>query len=289
MSARVGQLLTDAAAMLFPSICVVCGEIVTQPSERLCASCADKAREERSRTACGQCGRTIPVGGTADAPPVRGNADGGAALPDPGAAESPVGRASPAAGAGATCLACAHSPGVLGGMTRVAEDGGVVGTMLRAMKFRGRDEMGALLRGWLAQCTSEAPWVEEVDAVVSVPTHWRLRLRRPLHLPEVLAPAVARAIGRPVAPLLRRTRVGRHQVGLTFSERQQNVVGLFAVPRGVRVAGARILVVDDVRTTGATLEACARALLRAGAKETYGAVLVKVAWTDRPTGAPIDV
>jgi competence protein ComFC len=123
--------------------------------------------------------------------------------------------------------------------------------------------------------------------VTWIPTHWRTRLHRPLHAAEVLADHVARAMGIPAVAILRRTSAGRHQVGLTYTERIENVRGLYALRKGVSLDAARILIVDDVRTTGATLDHCARVLRRGGAAEVYGAVALKVTWVTHPTGAPL--
>ena len=104
--------------------------------------------------------------------------------------------------------------------------------------------------------------------LVPVPlTRWRLLSRR-FNQAAILAQELARQTGLGLDPqLLRRTRFTKTQVGLTHDQRRRNVAGAFSVPRNRRASleGRNVLLVDDVITTGATAEACARALKRAGA------------------------
>ena len=150
--------------------------------------------------------------------------------------------------------------------------------LLRAFKYQGREELGTMLGGWLAEAVEQAPWRERVEAIVSVPTHWRCRFTRPFHAAEPLASVVARRTGLPSVPLLRRVRAGPHQIGLSHTERAKNVLGAFAVRKGATMRNARLLLIDDVRTTGATIEECAKVLRRSGAAEVYAAVVVTVGW-----------
>jgi predicted amidophosphoribosyltransferase len=94
-----------------------------------------------------------------------------------------------------------------------------------------------------------------------------------------LAAAVSRLDRAPIAfDLLKRVKAGRQQVGLSRSERAANVQGVFRVPAEARarVAGRRFLLVDDVLTSGATAEACGRALMRAGAANVDVLVFARV-------------
>ncbi len=118
---------------------------------------------------------------------------------------------------------------------------------------------------------SAIPRDQSFDVVTPVPLHWRRRLTRGFNQSELLARAVARRYGMQVLRAIRRKRATGVQAGLSHAGRRQNVAGAFVVPDRERVAGRRILLVDDVMTTGATLAACAGALKRAGAR--YVAVL----------------
>ena len=110
--------------------------------------------------------------------------------------------------------------------------------------------------------------IAEADVIVPVPLHRRRLWWRRFNQSAALAGALARQSGKPFAPLaLARIRMTEQQVGLTLSQRDRNVRGAFRVPleRKGEIAGKRVLLVDDVYTTGATVKAATRALTRAGA------------------------
>lgn len=124
------------------------------------------------------------------------------------------------------------------------------------------------LAAWLA---SALPLDQRFEAVVPVPLHWRRRWERGFNQAALLARAVARRCGVPSVRALRRRRATAAQAGLSHAGRRANVSGAFLARRDRRLAGRRVLLVDDVMTTGATASACAAALKRAGA--AYVAVL----------------
>ena len=106
-----------------------------------------------------------------------------------------------------------------------------------------------------------------VDVVCSVPLHHSRLRDRGFNQSELLAEAVAQAIERPLRPLLERTRPTLPQVALPAASRAQNVRDAFAPRLEEVIAGQRVLLVDDLFTTGATLLECARALHRGDAEE----------------------
>lgn len=123
------------------------------------------------------------------------------------------------------------------------------------------------------------PLDERFDAVTAVPLYWRKQWQRGFNQSELLARAMARRRGIAVVRALRRTRSTRTQAGLSNSERRKNVAAAFRSLRsGQTLAGQRILLIDDVMTTGSTAAACARALKQAGAVRV---VLATVARVDR--------
>jgi ComF family protein len=171
------------------------------------------------------------------------------------------------------CRSCAESPPYFGqarAIARyrpgVAEDGQVVPSIIRRHKY-GRDQ--SLSRA-LAQCLGENLPVDgnDYDLVLPVPLH-RRRLRwRGFNQAALLGLAVARKIGCPLdVATLTRIRDTPAQTSQDSNQRRQNVRGVFAVRRPERIATRRLLLVDDVMTTGATLDECARTLLAAGAQK----------------------
>lgn len=137
----------------------------------------------------------------------------------------------------------------------------------------------ALLRHLAALLAAEAPLhlsLADWDGLVPVPLHWLRRWRRGFNQAEVLAQAVGRQHGLPVVFALARIRRTPPQQG-NAAARRRNVRGAFAVRRPGAVAGRRLLVVDDVFTTGATANAAARALRQAGATDVGVLTLARVA------------
>ena len=117
----------------------------------------------------------------------------------------------------------------------------------------------------------------EADAIVPVPLHALKLWTRRFNQAAALARAIARRTGKPFEPaLLARVKATRSQVGLSREQRAQNVQGAFRAPPGARVKGRRIVLVDDVLTSGATANAAARALLRAGAVQVDLIVFARV-------------
>ena len=127
----------------------------------------------------------------------------------------------------------------------------------------------------------------DADMLVPVPLHWRRAWRRRYNQSGALARVIARRSGVALrGDLLRRVRATEQQVGLSRPQRASNVQGAFEVPAEgkAEVAGRRVVLIDDVLTSGATLDACARALLRAKAAQVDALVFARV--VDSPK-API--
>lgn len=117
--------------------------------------------------------------------------------------------------------------------------------------------------------------MQPLDGLVPVPLH-RSRLRdRGFNQSAVLATMVGERLGLPVVSALERTRATVQQTGLSATERQQNVDGAFAVANGIDLGGANLLLIDDVVTTGAVLNACATTLVRGGAASVRAATLAR--------------
>jgi ComF family protein len=153
----------------------------------------------------------------------------------------------------------------------------VARTLVHGLKYGDRLDLAPVLGRWTAAAGHEL--LGQADALVPVPLHWRRLWMRRFNQAAALAKVMSAASGVPVlADSLKRVKATAHQVGLSKNERAVNVQGAFRVPaaKRVNVVGRRLLLVDDVLTTGATVDGCARALLRAGAAHVDVLVFARV-------------
>ncbi len=174
------------------------------------------------------------------------------------------------------CDACLHAPPAWGRGRAAALYDGPARRAVLALKHGDRLDVAAVAAPWLLRAGRDV--LAGADLVAPVPLHWTRLARRRFNQSAELARALTRLAGRPDAfapTLLARRRRTPSQEGRTRAGRHANVAGAFAV-RG-DVAGRRILLVDDVMTTGATLSACAEALTAAGAAGVDALALTRVA------------
>jgi ComF family protein len=150
--------------------------------------------------------------------------------------------------------------------------------LVHALKYSDRLDLAPMMGRWISHAGHEL--LAEADALVPVPLHWRRLWARRFNQSAMLAAAVSAQSGVPIAgEALKRVKPTAQQVGLSRSERAQNVQGAFRVPEAGKaaVAGRRLIVIDDVLTSGATVDSCARALLRAGAANVDVLIFARVA------------
>jgi len=148
---------------------------------------------------------------------------------------------------------------------------GTLRKLIHLFKYSGIHRLAQPLGALLADAL---PRDRQFDLLTAVPLHWRRRWQRGFNHSDLLGKAIGRARGIPARNVLRRGWATRAQAGLSNAQRRENVAGAFRARR--RVNGLRILLVDDVMTTGATAGACARALKQAGAKSVSFAALARV-------------
>jgi ComF family protein len=143
---------------------------------------------------------------------------------------------------------------------------GVARRMVQNLKFRDRTDLAPWMAKWMMRAGREL--IADADMVMPVPLHRRRFFRRRFNQSAELARAVARLSGKPLeTAAVLRVKVTRQQVGLGAREREDNVRGAFRMrpEADILVRGRRVLLVDDVYTTGATVSAVSRVLKRGGA------------------------
>ncbi len=146
------------------------------------------------------------------------------------------------------------------------------------MKAPGTELIAEAMGAFFCQTRGEQIRALCPNLVVPVPMHWRRRWVRKTNGPDILAAHMAKFLQVPCqARLLRMNRNIKPQKGLKRRDRRKNLVGAFRVAKGydIRIRGARVLLVDDVLTTGATCDAAAKALKEAGAATVVVAVLAR--------------
>jgi len=150
-------------------------------------------------------------------------------------------------------------------------------TLVHALKYQDRTDLAPTMGRWMARAGGEL--LNDADLLSPVPLHWRRAWSRRYNQSGALAKIIAQHGHAKVAgDVLRRVRPTQQQIGLSKSERAANVQGAFAVApdKTADVHGRHIVLIDDVLTSGATADACARALLRAKAKQVDVLVFARV-------------
>lgn len=231
---------SGVADLLFPPLCIACREPLGQ-GQGFCASCWGKVTF-LDGPMCDCCGLPFAI--------------------DPGE--------------GARCAAClAKPPAYDRARAIIAYDEASRGPIL-ALKHADRLDLVPGFAQWLAR--SGKALIEESELIVPVPLHRSRLWRRRYNQAAELARALGRNAQKKVAvQALARSRATESQGAMPSARaRRRNVLGVFRVPEPGLVQGRNILLVDDVLTTGATAEACARALKRAGAAKVQILALARV-------------
>jgi ComF family protein len=233
MTARAVALGRSALDALLPPRCLVCGATVGTAGA-LCAGCWSRMTVLGS-PCCACCGYPFEYG--------QAGSDGET-----------------------LCGACLRERPVYARARAALRYDDASRGLIIAFKHADRTDAAPALGRWLAHAGAEL--LQDADLVAPVPLHrWRL-FRRRYNQAALLASHVARVSGKPhCADLLTRKRATASQGRMGVTQRRENVAGAFAVtPRHrIRLEGRRVLLIDDVLTTGATAGACARALLAGGA------------------------
>ncbi len=232
---------TRAVDLVLPPLCLKCDAMVDEAGA-LCASCWREIHF-LAPPRCRTCG--IPLAGTSDF-----DADCGACIAEP--------------------------PLYARARAVIAYDDGSRALVTR-FKYNDHTELAAAFAKWMAR--EGGALIADCDVIAPVPLHYLRLLARRFNQAALLAQTLSRRSGRPlIADLIVRRRFTRPQIGLSPGARRRNVAHAFRLRSRYRprIKDARVLLVDDVLTTGATVEACANVLLRAGAAKVDVLTLARV-------------
>jgi competence protein ComFC len=171
------------------------------------------------------------------------------------------------------CQYCRQSPPAYTSVRSWAVYGGPVRNALHGLKYRQNIALGDSLSTHIIQVYRDLDW--PIDCIVPVPLSRKRKQSRGYNQAALLARPLSLATGIPYRPqYLRRVRDTASQVGLSEKDRVKNVKGAF-LAQSESVNGKKILIVDDITTTGATIQNCATALLEAGAVQVYGLTVAR--------------
>ena len=223
---RIGRAVVDG---VLPPRCLACGTIIDEP-DALCGQCW-AAMSFFAPPWCARCGLPFP---------------------------HPMGD-------DAICPDCARDRPSWDRARAVLRYDKHSRRLVLALKHADRTHLARALGGWMRRAGAEL--LDGADLVLPVPLHWTRLFARRYNQAGLLAQAIRAAGGPPVAPdwLVRRRRTPS-QGRLGAAARARNVRGAFALRTGRSIRGKRIVLIDDVLTTGATVEECARVLRRGGAE-----------------------
>jgi competence protein ComFC len=227
-------------SLFYPPFCAVCAGAV-EADETLCGSCAEKAPRIRPPF-CAKCSQ-----------PFAGAITGSF-----------------------TCANCADRELHFDAAVSAYRSRGVVREVIHSFKYSRRIHLRHLVGRWLAEALADPRLVgRRFDLIVPVPLHPARQRERGFNQAELLALALHRSTGLLVRNVLQRTRYTTTQTQFDRSERMENLRGAFRLRRGSNVQDLRMLLVDDVLTTGSTLSECASVLHEAGALSVHAATAAR--------------
>lgn len=156
----------------------------------------------------------------------------------------------------------------------------LVERLIHSLKYQYLAEIGALLGQLLAQSFQKSEAVKPADQsrpiVTVVPLHWRRQNERGFNQSELIARVFAETLDWPLrTDILVRTVHTSAQAKLSRAVRLENLCHVFRIRNGVVLSGQTVIIIDDVATTTATLETCAQALKKSGARAIWGAVIAR--------------
>lgn len=235
-----------AMDIIYPPVCCSCNAPLAEGSDILCPACWQQLQQEVTPAYCPACGSTASVFEIFDG----------------------------------HCHCCQGQSSALDFVVRVGEYDSVLSKMVVALKYHNQSHLDRFLGQLAASSAISSKQFRTCDMMIPIPLHWRRRFARGYNQSELLAVQTAKCLAdaglnMPVCLALTRIRNTPPQTTLTQSRRRDNIRGAFSVRQNGKLAGKNICLVDDVTTSGATLQTAAKELKKAGAA-TVGALVICV-------------
>ena len=225
--------------LIWPAVCINCGGSIDEDDNGLCQGCWGELLECTGGDYCGRCGRD----------------------------------ASKYAIVEGACPMCIGKEIYFDGIARAGIYTKALKKMILAFKLSGRTELDIPL-GFLANSAlAGSIFADQIEFFVPVPLHWSRRLSRGYNQSHVLAKGLKHPSARVNTDLVRIRRTRTQPAMVSEKRRAKNVAGAFAVRRGHKFTGRSVCLVDDIKTSGATLNECAKTLKEAGAVKVFALTL----------------
>jgi competence protein ComFC len=224
--------------LLWPAVCANCGEGIFDAENTLCRRCWDELMTCTAGDYCPRCGRDASRYGLLDG----------------------------------ACVACREQPFHFDAIARAGVYSDAMRRMILAFKH-DRTDLAPVLTPLADAALQGSGFYNDIELLVPVPLHWTRRLLRGYNQSHVIARRLSHPRARISTDLVRIRSTKPQPIADTLSARERNVAGAFAVREDHAFASKTICLIDDIKTTGATLSECARTLKEAGATRVYALVL----------------
>ncbi len=234
---RVHPAIDALNHLLWPAVCDCCATAIAHADQRICRNCWNELLACMAGDYCPGCGRDASRHAIIDN----------------------------------RCARCDGTRIEFDGIARAGVYENVLRDLILAFKFRDRTELAPRLRMLADAALQGCPFSTEVDIFVPVPLHWRRRIERGYNQSAIIARGLSRLA--PIDTDLVRIRYTQRQWTLSPAKRRKNVAGAFAVRKHHKFSGKRVCLVDDITTSHATLNECAKTLKAAGAEKVFACVI----------------
>jgi ComF family protein len=238
----MANILQDILNFVFPITCIICGKYLpADDKRRICDSCWSEVKFIDLR--CQKCGKPLPYGG-------------------------------------AHCYRCLKSnlKYSFEFIRSVCLYKGVIKESIHLFKYSGKEYLGNLFSDLLTKHIRSQPDfpIRQIDKIIPVPLHWRRKFQRGYNQAEILARRLAGVFNKElVLNVVYRKKSTKPQFNLSKEKRFENIRGAFKIKESTLIRNKTILIIDDVCTTGSTLEECSNILKKAGAAKIFGLTVAR--------------